>query len=104
MKHSRVYIEYIIPLLPLCLIYFIGALAENARPPFDNVKAESQLVSGHMTELFASPFVIFFLSEYTSMVLMSMLTSIFFFGGYLFPIFDINSLFFLNHLYFNNLY
>ena len=92
---SQVYIEYIIPLLPLCLIYFIGALAENARPPFDNIEAESELVSGHMTELSASPFVIFFLSEYTSMVLMSMLTSIFFFGGYLFPIFDINSLFYL---------
>ena len=101
---SQVYIEYIIPLLPLCLIYFIGALAENARPPFDNIEAESELVSGHMTELSASPFVIFFSSEYTSMILMSMLTSIFFFGGYLFPIFDINSLFFLNHLYFNNLY
>ncbi|VEU24091.1 DEKNAAC105307 [Brettanomyces naardenensis] len=80
---SQVYINYIIPLLPLGIIYLIGALAENARPPFDNIEAESELVSGHMTELSASPFVIFFLSEYTAMVLMSMLISIFFFGGYL---------------------
>ncbi len=101
---SQVYIQYVIPLLPLCIIYFIGALAENARPPFDNIEAESELVSGHMTELSASPFVIFFLSEYTSMVLMSILTSIFFFGGYLFPLFDINSIFFLNTFNFNNLY
>ncbi|KAG0670702.1 NADH:ubiquinone dehydrogenase subunit 1, partial [Pichia californica] len=71
---NQVYINYIIPLLPLCIIYFIAALAETARPPFDNIEAESELVSGHMTELSASPFVIFFLSEYTSMVLMSALT------------------------------
>nr|YP_003127038.1 Nad1p [Brettanomyces custersianus]ACU32821.1 Nad1p [Brettanomyces custersianus] len=101
---SQVYINYVIPLLPLALIYFIGALAENARPPFDNIEAESELVSGHMTELSASPFVIFFLSEYTSMVLMSMLTSIFFFGGYLSWPFDINKLFFLDTLSFNNWY
>ncbi|OXT14247.1 hypothetical protein B9K06_25995 [Bacillus sp. OG2] len=80
---NQVYINYIIPLLPLCIIYFIAALAETARPPFDNIEAESELVSGHMTELSASPFVIFFLSEYTSMVLMSALTVTFFFGGYL---------------------
>lgn len=80
---SQYYINYIIPLFPLCIIYFIAALAETARPPFDNVEAESELVSGHMTELSASPFVIFFLSEYCSMVLMSVLTVIFFFGGYL---------------------
>ncbi|TID29460.1 hypothetical protein CANINC_001956 [Pichia inconspicua] len=61
----------------------LAALAETARPPFDNIEAESELVSGHMTELSASPFVIFFLSEYTSMVLMSVLTITFFFGGYL---------------------
>ncbi len=80
---NQVYIYYIIPLLPLCIIYFISALAETGRPPFDNIEAESELVSGHMTELSASPFVIFFLSEYCSIVLMSVLTVIFFFGGYL---------------------
>ncbi|CCA41180.2 unnamed protein product (mitochondrion) [Komagataella phaffii CBS 7435] len=74
---------YIMPFFPLCLMFFISALAETARPPFDNVEAESELVSGHMTELSASPFVMFFLSEYCSMVLMSTLTAMFFFGGYL---------------------
>ena len=101
---NQVYINYIIPLLPLCIIYFIAALAETARPPFDNIEAESELVSGHMTELSASPFVIFFLSEYTSMVLMSVLTITFFFGGYLSWPLDINNLLFLDLLPQNNLY
>lgn len=101
---NQVYINYIIPLLPLCIIYFIAALAETARPPFDNIEAESELVSGHMTELSASPFVIFFLSEYTSMVLMSVLTITFFFGGYLSWPININSVLFLNLLPQNNLY
>lgn len=77
------YIWYIIPLFPLLIIYFIASLAETARPPFDNIEAESELVSGHMTELSASPFVIFFLSEYCSIALMSIFTSIFFIGGYI---------------------
>jgi NADH-ubiquinone oxidoreductase chain 1 len=101
---NQVYINYIIPLLPLCIIYFIAALAETARPPFDNIEAESELVSGHMTELSASPFVIFFLSEYTSMVLMSVLTITFFFGGYLSWPLDINSILFMDLLPQNNLY
>lgn len=101
---NQVYVNYIIPLLPLCIIYFIAALAETARPPFDNIEAESELVSGHMTELSASPFVIFFLSEYTSMVLMSVLTITFFFGGYLSWPININSVLFLNLIPQNNLY
>lgn len=80
---SQTNIWYIIIFIPLAIIFFISALAETARPPFDNVEAESELVSGHMTELSASPFVIFFLSEYCSIVLMSTLTVIYFFGGYL---------------------
>ncbi|ODV93098.1 hypothetical protein PACTADRAFT_19044 [Pachysolen tannophilus NRRL Y-2460] len=54
--------------------------SETGRPPFDNIEAESELVSGHMTELSASPFVIFFLSEYCSVLFMSALTAIFFYG------------------------
>lgn len=107
------YIWYIIPLFPLIIIYFIASLAETARPPFDNIEAESELVSGHMTELSASPFVIFFLSEYSSIALMSVLTSTFFIGGYLpfiyinFPyiFFDIsNSHFNLLYHFFDSLY
>ncbi|CAN3371391.1 NADH dehydrogenase subunit 1 (mitochondrion) [Diutina catenulata] len=70
-----------IPLLPLSIIFFIGCVAECARPPFDNVEAESELVSGHMTEYSSSIFVLFFLSEYTSILFLSTLTAILFFGG-----------------------
>lgn len=70
-----------VPLLPLSIIWFIGCVAECARPPFDNVEAESELVSGHMTEYSSSIFVLFFLSEYASILFLSTLTSILFFGG-----------------------
>lgn len=70
-----------IPLLPLSIIWFIGCVAECARPPFDNVEAESELVSGHMTEYSSSIFVLFFLSEYASILFLSTLTSVLFFGG-----------------------
>nr|YP_009919799.1 Nad1 [Metschnikowia agaves]QMQ98508.1 Nad1 [Metschnikowia agaves]QMQ98522.1 Nad1 [Metschnikowia agaves] len=69
------------PLLPLSMMWFIGCVAECARPPFDNVEAESELVSGHMTEYSSSIFVTFFLSEYASILFLSTLTSILFFGG-----------------------
>lgn len=70
-----------IPLFPISIIWFIGCVAECARPPFDNVEAESELVSGHMTEYSSSIFVLFFLSEYASILFLSTLTSILFFGG-----------------------
>lgn len=70
-----------LPLLPLSIIWFIGCVAECARPPFDNVEAESELVSGHMTEYSSSIFVLFFLSEYASILFLSTLTAILFFGG-----------------------
>lgn len=70
-----------IPLLPLSIIWFIGCVAECARPPFDNVEAESELVSGHMTEYSSSIFVLFFLSEYAAILFLSTLTAILFFGG-----------------------
>nr|QMJ95636.1 Nad1 [Metschnikowia sp. 04-218.3] len=69
------------PLFPLSIIWFIGCVAECARPPFDNVEAESELVSGHMTEYSSSMFVLFFLSEYASMLFLSTLTVMLFFGG-----------------------
>nr|YP_008475228.1 NADH dehydrogenase subunit 1 [Candida corydali]AGS44536.1 NADH dehydrogenase subunit 1 [Candida corydali] len=74
-------IWYCIPLFPLLLIWFIGCVAECARPPFDNVEAESELVSGHMTEYSSSIFVLFFLAEYSSILFLSTLTAILFVGG-----------------------
>src|SRR6202000_1869629 len=73
---------FIIPLLPIFIIFFIGAVAETNRAPFDLAEAESELVSGFMTEHSASIFVFFFLAEYASIVLICILTSILFLGGY----------------------
>jgi NADH-ubiquinone oxidoreductase chain 1 len=75
----------IVPLLPVFLIFFIGSVAETNRAPFDLAEAESELVSGFMTEHAAVVFVFFFLAEYGSIVLMCILTSILFIGGYLLP-------------------
>ena len=74
---------FIIPLLPIFIIFFIGSVAETNRAPFDLAEAESELVSGFMTEHAAVIFVFFFLAEYGSIVLMCILTSILFLGGYL---------------------
>lgn len=76
-------IWYLLPLLPIFIIFFIGSVAETNRAPFDLAEAESELVSGFMTEHAAVVFVFFFLAEYGSIVLMCILTSILFLGGYL---------------------
>jgi NADH-ubiquinone oxidoreductase chain 1 len=81
---SQRVVDFILPLFPLFIIFFIGSIAETNRPPFDLAEAESELVSGFMTEHSASIFVFFFLAEYSSIVLICMLNSILFFGGYLF--------------------
>lgn len=74
---------FILPLFPIFLIFFIGSVAETNRAPFDLAEAESELVSGFMTEHAAVIFVFFFLAEYASIVLICVLTSILFLGGYL---------------------
>ena len=74
---------FMLPLFPILLIFFIGSVAETNRAPFDLAEAESELVSGFMTEHAAVIFVFFFLAEYSSILLMCILTSIFFMGGYL---------------------
>lgn len=74
---------FLIPLLPVFIIFFIGAIAETNRAPFDLAEAESELVSGFMTEHSAAIFVFFFLAEYASIVLICIFTSILFIGGYL---------------------
>ena len=75
-------IWYIMPLLPVFMIFLIGSIAETNRAPFDLAEAESELVSGFMTEHAAVIFVFFFLAEYASIVLICVLTSILFLGGY----------------------
>ena len=77
-------IWFIVPLFPVFIIFFIGSVAETNRAPFDLVEAESELVSGFMTEHAAVIFVFFFLAEYASIVLICILTSILFLGGYLY--------------------
>lgn len=77
------------PLIPVFIIFFIGSVAETNRAPFDLAEAESELVSGFMTEHAAVIFVFFFLAEYASIVLICILTSILFLGGYLFNYFAI---------------
>jgi len=76
-----------VPLFCLVIIFFIGSVAETNRAPFDLAEAESELVSGFMTEHAGVIFVFFFLAEYASIVIMCILTSILFFGGYL--VFDL---------------
>jgi len=76
-------IWFIMPLFPIFIIFFIGSIAETNRAPFDLAEAESELVSGFMTEHAAVIFVFFFLAEYASIVLICTLTSILFIGGYL---------------------
>jgi NADH-ubiquinone oxidoreductase chain 1 len=70
-------------LLPVFIIFFIGSVAETNRAPFDLAEAESELVSGFMTEHAAVIFVFFFLAEYASIILICILNSILFLGGYL---------------------
>nr|ARS43767.1 NADH dehydrogenase subunit 1 [Phlyctis boliviensis] len=79
----------IVPLFPIFVIFLIGSVAETNRAPFDLAEAESELVSGFMTEHSAVIFVFFFLAEYASIVLICILTSLLFLGGYLFDIIDI---------------
>jgi NADH-ubiquinone oxidoreductase chain 1 len=73
----------IFPLLPVFIIFFIGSVAETNRAPFDLAEAESELVSGFMTEHAAVIFVFFFLAEYASIVLICILNVMLFIGGYL---------------------
>ena len=79
---------YFIPLFPMFVIFFISALAETNRPPFDLVEAESELVAGFMVEYSSTPYLLFMLGEYVAITAMCAMTSIFFLGGWL-PLVDI---------------
>jgi NADH-quinone oxidoreductase subunit H len=73
-------------LFPLFIIFFISALAETNRPPFDLPEAESELVAGFMVEYSSTPYMMFMLGEYAAIVLMCALTTILFLGGWLPPV------------------
>ncbi|MFQ0813097.1 NADH:ubiquinone oxidoreductase subunit H [Brucella anthropi] len=73
-------------LFPMFVIFFISALAETNRPPFDLVEAESELVAGHMIEYSSTPFLLFFLGEYVAITLMCALMTVLFLGGWLPPV------------------
>jgi NADH-quinone oxidoreductase subunit H len=76
---------FCLPLLPLTIIFFVSMLAETNRTPFDLPEAEAELVAGYNVEYSSLIFSMFFLGEYSNMLLMSTLISIFFFGGWLLP-------------------
>ena len=77
---------YAIPLLPMFVIFFISALAETNRHPFDLPEAEAELVAGYQVEYSSMTFALFFLGEYANMILMSGMTVVLFLGGWLPPI------------------
>ena len=79
-------IWFIIPLFPMFVIFFISALAETNRPPFDLPEAESELVAGYQTEYSGMMFAMFWLGEYANILLMCAMGSILLFGGWLSPI------------------
>ena len=77
---------YWLRLLPMAVIFFVSALAETNRPPFDLVEAESELVAGFMVEYSSTPYMMFMLGEYVAIVTMCSMMTILFFGGWL-PLF-----------------
>ena len=80
-------IWFIIPFWPLALIFFVSSLAETNRSPFDLTEAEAELVSGYNVEYSAVGFALFFLAEYSNILLISVYISILFLGGWLPPIY-----------------
>jgi NADH-quinone oxidoreductase subunit H len=74
-----------LPLLPMFVIFFVSALAETNRPPFDLVEAESELVAGYMVEYGSTPYMMFMLGEYVAIATMCAMATILFLGGWLPP-------------------
>ncbi len=77
---------YWLPHLPMVVLFFVSALAETNRPPFDLPEAESELVAGFMVEYSSTPYLLFMAGEYIAIFLMCALMSLLFFGGWLSPI------------------
>jgi NADH-quinone oxidoreductase subunit H len=78
-------IWFVIPLLPMAVIFFISGLAETNRAPFDLVEGESEIVAGYFVEYSSMSFALFYLGEYGNMILVSAMTAILFLGGWLAP-------------------
>jgi len=85
---SQQTVWYGLPLFPMFFMFFISALAETNRHPFDLPEAEAELVAGYNVEYSAAGFALFFLGEYANMIMMSSVTTIMFLGGWL-PIIDV---------------
>ena len=79
---------YWLPLLPMLVIFFVSALAETNRPPFDLVEAESELVAGYMVEYGSTPYMMLMMGEYVAICTMCAMCTILFFGGWL-PLFPV---------------
>ena len=79
---AQKYVWFCVPLLPATIVWFVCILAETNRAPFDLPEAEAELVAGYFTEYSAIGFALFFLGEYSNMIMMSALTAICFFGGW----------------------
>ncbi|MDP5240011.1 NADH-quinone oxidoreductase subunit NuoH [Uliginosibacterium sp. 31-16] len=75
-----------LPLLPMFFVYFVSGVAETNRAPFDVVEGESEIVAGHMIEYSGMAFSMFFIAEYANMILVAVLTAVFFLGGWLSPV------------------
>jgi NADH-quinone oxidoreductase subunit H len=82
---AQTHLWYCIPLFPMFVIFFISALAETNRSPFDLPEGESEIVAGFFVEYSSMSFGLFFLGEYANMILMSAMTTILFLGGWLAP-------------------
>ena len=83
--HAQTKIWFIVPHLPLFVIFYVSGLAETNRSPFDLPEGESELVAGYMVEYSAMTFALFFLGEYANMILMSGMITTLFLGGWLAP-------------------
>jgi NADH-quinone oxidoreductase subunit H len=77
---------YWLPLFPMFIIFFISALAETNRPPFDLAEAESEIVAGFMVEYSSTPYLLFMVGEYIAITVMCALTTVLFLGGWLPPV------------------
>jgi len=77
---------YWLPHLPMVMLFFISALAETNRPPFDLPEAESELVAGYQVEYSSTPYLLFMIGEYMAITMMCALMTLLFFGGWLSPV------------------
>lgn len=78
---AQSFVFFFIPLLPLFIMFFVSALAETNRPPFDLPEAENELVAGYFVEYGGAGFALFFIAETANIIFMSFLVAIYFFGG-----------------------